>query len=211
MTQHPQNVSFSIHVPDGFMPITAGLNYNVRSELETRFATMFSISADHVGVRSIVDLLSELGVSHHDSGIDFSAIGLFRSPDEPDRPVSALLTCARMAASNESNTVTLSGLRELHEREPNSRVMEIEIQAGRCIAVVKEFFQSIPADEDKMYIVSARQVTVWVPNPDGSSIAVVSIISNSIRDWPNVCDTALDVFNSIAWEEIEGFGADAPR
>jgi hypothetical protein len=47
----------------------------------------------------------------------------------------------------------------------------------------------------------SRQWTAWIPDPDGTTIAIISVTSPSVPDWPHVADLAADVFDSFAWQE----------
>lgn len=49
-------------------------------------------------------------------------------------------------------------------------------------------------------VVLNRQVSAWIPEPDGDTIAVVSVASPSWPDWEHVCDLALGIFDSFGWE-----------
>ncbi|MGH3624429.1 MAG: hypothetical protein ACRDQ5_22030 [Sciscionella sp.] len=194
---------FSIDMPDGFTPITTGSNYSSTEEIMRQFQQLFSVDPTDTNSALMIGMFSELGASFRESGIEFAAIGLFRSPDEPQRPVSALLTCLRMPSAHESTEIALAGLRETHEQSSEASVAEIDISAGRAVVTVDESVQSVPVTDTELRTVSGSTVTAWVPSHDSATIAVVSVFSNSTDDWPHVCDTALDIFDSLSWDTVE--------
>jgi hypothetical protein len=128
-------------------------------------------------------------------------MGMFRSPDEPERPVSVILTGTRLPSGHETPDVAIDGLRDLHTQQGKNSVETLTLPVGPAVVVIDEDLQSIPAEEgaDPVAMLT-RRATAWIPDPYGTTLGVVSVISPSWQDWAPVCDLALDVFDSFAWE-----------
>jgi hypothetical protein len=57
---------------------------------------------------------------------------------------------------------------------------------------------------DEPIPVLTRQLSAWVPDRDGTTIGVISVMTNSFQDWERVCVLALDIFDSFGWEPLSG-------
>jgi hypothetical protein len=44
---------------------------------------------------------------------------------------------------------------------------------------------------------------VWIPDRDGTTLAVLSASTNNWRDWRRVCELALGVFETVEWQPLD--------
>lgn len=93
----------------------------------------------------------------------------------------------------------ITGLRQVYAADPGTEVLQLP--AGRALATVREEPLLIKLDGDAPVALLQRQVVAWIPDRAGSAVAVVGVASNCWQDWPHVCDLALEIFDSVAWDD----------
>jgi hypothetical protein len=191
------------------LPIPITPSAGSAGALAAALAGRVGLPADDVSAGVVADLFTVFGGMVGESGIELAAMGLFRSPDDPDRPASVVLTGTRMASDHESPEVAIRGLRDLHTGQGADTVETVTLPAGPAVVVVEESTQELPADGGaepgadpgaEPAVILTRRATAWIPDPDGTTVAVVSVISPSWQDWAHTCDLALDIFDSVSWE-----------
>lgn len=104
-----------------------------------------------------------------------------------------------MTASHASLSTEIAALIKIHQ-ERGDFAQALTLPAGQAVAVVTEAAQAVGKDAESQAVVLSRQVAAWIPQPDGDTIAVVSVASPSWPDWEHVCDLALGIFDSFGWE-----------
>jgi len=188
---------FTIELPRGFveLPGTA-TTADVQRELEE----LFALPAGDTSAAKVAGALTVLGLIAADSGAEHTSIGLFRSPDDPQRPVAVVLTASRMASDHDDPMTVIVGLREVYAADPDTDVEVLQLPAGQALATIREEPAIIQVEGADPLPVLQRQVLAWIPDPAGSAVAVVGVASNSWPDWAHVCDLALDVFESVSWD-----------
>lgn len=82
-------------------------------------------------------------------------------------------------------------------------VEQIKLPVGPAIATVTEEENALVMGDEPIQVLT-RQLSAWVPDREGTTIAVVSVMTNSFRDWEHVCTLALDIFDSLGWEPLSG-------
>lgn len=191
--------SFSLSLPDGFVPLPLSEEDRDDTGLARHFANLLGLDDTDESSSIVATVLTEFGTTLGASGLEYAAIGLWRSPSVPTRPVSALPTCARMTTSHAAVNTEIAALLEVHEQR-GAFAQALTLPAGLAVAVVTEEAQAAGKDADSPAVVLNRQVAAWIPEPDGDTIAVVSVASPSWPDWEHVCDLALGIFDSFGWE-----------
>jgi hypothetical protein len=197
--------SFSVDLPDGMLPIPVTTSAGSAAALTEALVSRFRLPADDLSAAVVADLFTVFGAMVGESGVEFAAMGLFRSPDDPERPASVVMTGTRIASDHQSPEVAIKGLRDLHDGQGADTVETITLPAGPAVVVVDESTQELPADTDAgpdaaSTVVLTRRATAWIPDPGGTTVAVVSVVSPSWQDWAHTCDLALDVFDTVSWE-----------
>ena len=201
MTRTTATRPFSVDLPDGMIPIPLTASADGALALAAALAAKFGLPADDVSAVVVAELFSAFGAMVGESGMEFAAMGLFRSPDDPDRPASVFLTGTRMASDHSSPEVAITGLRDLYSAQGADAVETLSLPAGPAVVVVEESTQELPTgDGAEPAVILTRRATAWIPDPDGTTVAAVSVISPSWQDWAHTCDLALDVFDSFSWE-----------
>lgn len=133
-------------------------------------------------------------------GVDRAAFGMYRSPDDEARPITLLLTACSVRLDFESRELALATLlRELTNGK--QAVIQRDLPAGPCVVAITDEHQTL-TDGTVQLAVRQHQVTAWVPDPTGATAAVVSVTTNSWRDWEHVSRVTLEVFESIRWERM---------
>lgn len=187
---------FTIELPEGFVELPATV---ATDTVQRELAELFRLPAGDTSAAKVAESLSALGLIAAGSGAEHTSIGFFRSPDDPQRPVGVVLTASRMASNHDDPTTVIAGLREVYAADPDTATEMLRLPAGQALASIREEPGILEIDGVDPLPLLQRQVLAWIPDPTGSVVAVIGVASNCWRDWPHVCDLALDVFESVAW------------
>ncbi len=143
MTSATSMRSFSVDLPEGMVPIPMIASAGSATALAEALAGRFGLRADDVSAVVVADLFTVFGEMMGESGVEFAAMGLFRSPDDPERPASVFMTGMRIASDHESPEVAIRGLRELHTGRGADAVETITLPAGPAVVVVDESMREL--------------------------------------------------------------------
>ena len=186
---------YTIDVPENFIELPAfAATAQVQGELEERFGLL----AGDISAAKVAESLTALGIIAAGSGAQHTSIGFFRSPDDPQRPVSVVLTASQMGSDHDDPNAVIAGLREVYATDPNTDAEVLQLPAGPALATIREEPALLEIGTDPVPLLQ-RQVLGWIPDPAGSAVAVIGIASNCWQDWAHICDLALDVFESFSW------------
>ncbi|HEX3781336.1 MAG TPA: hypothetical protein VHX38_16870 [Pseudonocardiaceae bacterium] len=201
MTMMSATRSFSIDLPEGMASIPVAAVPGTARSLAATLAGTFGLPADDASAAVVADAFTVFGAMLGESGMDFAAMGLFRSPDDPDRPASVVVTGNRVPSDHATPEVAIAGLRDLHAEQGADPVETVALPAGPALVVVDETIQEMPTEDGvESAVVVTRRATAWIPDPAGTTIAVVSVMSPSWQDWAHTCELALDLFETFRWE-----------
>jgi hypothetical protein len=189
---------FTIELPEGFVALPASA---APAEVERALEELFHLPPGDTSAAKVAESLSELGQIAANGGADYTSIGFFRSPDDPQRPVSVVLTAGRMSSDHDDPSIVITGLRNVYASNPDTDAQILQFPAGPALAVIREKPAMIEIEGADPLPLLQRQVLTWIPNPAGSAVAVIGVASNCWQDWPHICDLALDVFESVSWEQ----------
>jgi len=187
---------FSIELPEGFIELPAA---PVIAEVQRELEELFDLPAGDTSAAEVAKSLSALGTLAAGGGAQYSSIGLFRSPDDPQRPVSVVFTASQMTSDHDDASMVIIGLREVYAADPDTATEVLQLPAGQALATIREQPLMLQVDGVAPVALLQRQVVAWIPDRAGSTVAVVGVASNCWQDWPHVCDLALDVFESVSW------------
>lgn len=195
---------FALGPPEGFveLPLDADeLREEDFERLVDRMTTMFGIT-DRNAAHDAALSFAALGEGTGRSGADYTAVALYASPDEPQRPIMVWLTGIVMPSDHQRVTDGIEGLLEVHRSQARGDVVELTLPIGPAVGVLVEEQDRALAVGDEAFPIINRTITAWVPDQDGTAVGVVSISTNSWRDWQHVCTLALDVFDTFEWQPI---------
>jgi hypothetical protein len=199
----------AVELPAGFIGLPT--HEPTADELESvarGFEAQFNLGNGDRSAAAMAHWLSVTSQVAGAGGMEFTAIGIFHSPNDLERPVSVLITGRRMASSG-SPAEAIAGMQELFERQEDAFVQSVQLQqAGQALLVTTEQPMTIPVEGQDEVGLLQRQVTAWIPDSTGSVLGVVSVSSGSWQDWAHVCDLALRVFDSVQWEPTDISPAD---
>jgi hypothetical protein len=187
---------FSIELPEGFIELPAA---PASAEVQRELEELLGLPAGDTSAAEVAKSLSALGALAADSGAQYSSIGLFRSPDDLQRPISVVFTASQMTSDHDDASTVITGLREVYAAEPDTDTEVLQLPAGQALATIREQPLMLQVDGVAPVALLQRQVVVWIPDRAGSAVAVVGVASNCWQDWPHVCDLALDLFESVSW------------
>jgi hypothetical protein len=194
--------SFHIGLPDGFVELPSDLESTTPDSVAAvtaYFAKLFYLPSDDQNAAMAAVYFAAIGTSSGDAGIDSTALAVYRSPDDPDRGMMVLLSSTCVPAGHADVASAIAGLLEIHRAQRPDAVTRVELPAGPAVVVVTEERNSVVVEEVVTPVVH-RKITAWVPDPDGTTLAVVSMASNNWPDWEHVCRLALNVFDTLEWD-----------
>jgi hypothetical protein len=108
---------------------------------------------------------------------------------------------SQMASNHDGAGTVIAGLRQVYAADPGTATEVLQLPAGRALATVREEPLLIQLHGVAPVALLQRQVVAWIPDRAGSAVAVVGVASNCWQDWPHVCDLALEVVDSVAWDD----------
>lgn len=204
MDQQEESVEmrgFRLGLPEGFveLPIDDFYDHPVSERLPESIATLFGLSVHDADVASATQAFNGLGMMIGDAGIDYSAIAFYKSPDDPSRPIMVTVCGTAMQSDHRNKSEAVKNVIEAHKYKDCQDLSEIRLPAGPAAVVVTEEQNVLVVDEVPTRVLT-RQLTAWVPDPEGTTIGVVSVMTNSFQDWEHVCGLGLDIFDSFGWE-----------
>lgn len=187
---------FTVELPAGFVEVSATVE---AADIQRDLTELFDLPAGDSSAAKVAEALSALGTVAADGGAEYTAVGLFRSPDDPQRPVGVVLTASQMSSGHDDPSTVIAGLREVYAADVATDTEILRLPSGQALATIREEPALIEiAGADPVPLLQ-RQVLAWIPDPGGAAVAVVGVASNSWQDWAHVCDLALDVFESVSW------------
>jgi hypothetical protein len=195
---------FNLAVPEGFIALPVDEDDfdtpEVGQALAARFAALFGLDPASEYAVATAAAFAGIGLVAGAS-LDFAAVALYRSPDDPMRPIMIVLTGVTMPSEHHNPQAAIEGLLEIHHSEGRGVPTRHRLPVGPAVAVVTEDHQALEYDGEAVPVLT-RQVSLWVPDPDGTTVGVVAVQTNSWQDWEHVCVVALDIFDSFEWQPL---------
>lgn len=124
---------------------------------------------------------------------------VFRSPDDPRRPIMVLVNVYYVESGQSSVNAAIAGLEEVHRQAGGSPEIA-DLPAGRAVITTSRKPSSITVNEEAVEIVQ-HSIVAWIPNSNGKGMAGVAISSNNSEDWSHVEDLARGLFETFEWED----------
>jgi hypothetical protein len=195
--------SFNLELPDGFveLPSTAedATAQNV-GEIGARFAALAGLPPDDPGAAEAAVYYAAVGAASGEDGVDYTAMALYRSPDDETRAMMVLLSSMCVPADHADVESAVAGLIEIHKATGQGRVDKLDLPAGPAVTVVTEQASTMSNGERTVGI-RHRAITAWVPDPGGTTLGVVSVSSNNSVDWPHIERLAVDILRTMRWDD----------
>jgi hypothetical protein len=141
-----------------------------------------------------------IGTSSGDAGIDHTEMAMYRSPDDPDRAMMIMLSSTCVPADHADAESAIAGLVEVHTAVGQGEVSQLTLPVGPAVVVVTDERNDVITG-DQVAPVLHRAITAWVPDPDGTTLGVVSVSSNNWRDWQHICQLALAILQTMRWDD----------
>ncbi|MPY80424.1 MAG: hypothetical protein GEV04_18595 [Actinophytocola sp.] len=196
---------FNLGLPDGFhgLPVddTDLAGPDAAASFTGEIGGIFGLSFEDENAQAAAAVFAGLGLAAGRQGLDYVAIAYYLSPDDPTRPIMIMLT-GYVAPSDHSHPAdAVANLREDLASDAETSVHDLRLPVGPAVASVTEKQDKVVV-EGYPFPVLTRQLTAWVPDPDGTAIGVVTVTTNSFQDWERVCTVALDIFDTFEWEPL---------
>lgn len=162
---------------------------------------IFGLPPEDNNAQAAAAVFAGLGLAAGRQGLDYAAIAFYTSPDDPTRPIMIMLT-GYVAPSD--HTTPADAVAELHRDlagDPGTSVHNVRLPVGPAVVEVTEKQDRVVVEGYPAPVLT-RQLTAWVPDPDGTALGVVTVTTNSFQDWERVCTVGLDIFDTLEWEPL---------
>ncbi|RZS39342.1 hypothetical protein EV193_104559 [Herbihabitans rhizosphaerae] len=189
----------SFEVPEGFVRLPTAQSGEAADRVAEEFAALLGLDGVDEGTVSVAQMLALYGEAIGDAGFDYAAMGLFRSPSEPRRPVSALLMCTRIPVPRDAQGQIESQLGELESLKDGTEAERVQILAGTALITTSEETQTVPIEAAEPVVLRGRRITCWIPSPTRSTVGLISVFSHSWPDRDHVRDMAMSIFDTVEW------------
>ncbi|MGH3517473.1 MAG: hypothetical protein ACRDQ7_08685 [Haloechinothrix sp.] len=194
----------SIDLPAGFIQLPGGdVDEAVFRSLASDIATTFGLAPDaeiDQGLAETTTMLLTMGAAASAGGSAFTSAGFFRSPDDPQRPIMALVSVYYVESEHHSVSAAVAGLEQLHKEAGANQPAIVDLPAGRSVITKSRTPSSISIDAQAVEIVQ-HSIVAWIPNPNGNGVAGVAVSSNNSEDLSHVEDLARGVFHTFEWDD----------
>lgn len=191
---------FRLGLPEGFVELPIDdFDDQPAERIPESIAALFGLSVHDEDVASAAHAFNGLGAMFGDAGVDYSAIAFYKSPDDPSRPIMVTVCGVTMPSDHRSKSEAVKNVLEAHKYKDHQDLAEVRLPVGPAAVVVTEEQNVLVVDEVPTRVLT-RQLAAWVPDPEGTTIGVVSVMTNSFQDWEHVCGLGLDIFDSFGWE-----------
>lgn len=191
---------FTVGLPEGFIELPVDVDA-ADDALVAHVAALFGLDPASEYAAATAAAYSAIGLTAGQA-MDYAAVALYRSPDDPMRPIMVTLTCATMPSDHHNVQSAIEGLMEVHEAQDRGIAARHRLPIGPAVTLVTEDEQALEYDGEAVPVLN-RQVSLWVPDPDGTTVGVVAVQTNSWQDWEHVCVVAVDIFDSFEWQPLD--------
>ncbi|RJQ89649.1 hypothetical protein D5S19_04155 [Amycolatopsis panacis] len=148
------------------------------------------------GIAETTVMLATTAAAAQAGGSSYTAAGFFRSPDDLNRPIMALVTCFCLESEHTSANVAIAGLEKVHRSTANGPVEIVELPVGPAVVAQSVTAGGIAVGADTVEI-AEHAITAWIP---GTKVVLgLAVTSNNTEDWPYVADLARGIFDTFEW------------
>ncbi|PFG49933.1 hypothetical protein ATK36_5127 [Amycolatopsis sulphurea] len=143
-------------------------------------------------------MLATTAAAAEAGGSSYTAAGFFRSPEDPNLPIMALVNCFCLESDHTSTNVAIAGLDEVHRSTASGPVEIVELPVGPAVVAQSVTPGSISVGEDTVKI-AEHAITAWIP---GTKVILgLAVTSNNTEDWAHVVDLAHGIFGTFEWAD----------
>ncbi|MGW7532610.1 hypothetical protein [Amycolatopsis sp. NPDC054798] len=200
----PEPPGFSIFLPDGFIALPSGeIDEEKFRSLAASVSAEFGAEPDaeiDQGIAETTAMLATTAAMAEAGGSSYTAAGFFRSPDDPRRPIMAVVNCFCLESDHSSATVAISGLEEVQRSTATGPVEVVELPAGPAVIAQSATRGSISIGEGSVQV-AEHAITAWIPGP--KVVLGLAVTSNNPEDWTHVTDLARGIFDTFEWADAD--------
>lgn len=205
----------SFTLPAGFIELPAGevdeeTFRAVAGELTTWFALGPNAPIDQ-GIAEATVMLLTAGAAARAGGAGYTAAGIFRSPEQSDRPLLVLVNCFAMESDHATVEDAVAGLVEANRETAAGPVRTVELPCGQAVTVENTKTGEFAAGEASVEL-TEHTLTAWVP-ADRGIVYGIALSSHNTEDWEYILDMAGGVLGTVEWDagDAQGTSATAAR
>ncbi|MFF0144489.1 hypothetical protein ATK36_3335 [Amycolatopsis sulphurea] len=193
---------FNLVLPGGFIDLPRGDTEMEQLNLLAReLAEQFGLDPDtpmDQGMAEATVMLATTAAAAEAGGSSYTAAGFFRSPEDLNRPITALVNCFCLESDHTSTNVAIAGLDEVHRSTASGPVEIVELPVGPAVVAQSVTPGSISVGEDTVEI-AEHAITAWIP---GTKVILgLAVTSNNTEDWAHVVDLARGIFGTFEWAD----------
>jgi hypothetical protein len=191
---------FNLVLPEQCVEIPLGeLTEDGLRGLADEIAAVFQIPSLDLGAVASAITLASMGAGAAAGGAAHVSAGIFRSTDG-SRPILMLVSAYVMPSDHASAQAAISGLLEIHESQQSGLVRTVQLDSGPAVTVEASEDTEITMGDPEPYEISQHSLTAWIPDPDGSTLVALSVMSTNTEDWPDIKDLAEGIFDGFFWQ-----------
>jgi hypothetical protein len=189
-------------LPEGFITLPTGeIDDEKFRSLAATVSSDFGLDADaeiDQGLAETTVMLATTAAAAQAGGSSYTAAGFFRSPDDVNRPIMALVNCFCLESDHTSTNVAIAGLEEVHRSTAKGPIEVVELPVGPAVVAQSVTSGSIMIGEDTVEI-TEHAITAWIP---GTKVVLgLAVTSNNTEDWAHVVDLAHGIFATFEWAD----------
>lgn len=205
----------SFSLPAGFIELPAGevdeeTFRTVAGELTTWFGLGPNAPIDQ-GIAETTVLLLTTGAAARAGGAFYTAAGIFRSPEQSDRPLMVLVNCFAMESDHAAVEDAVAGLVQANRETATGPVRTVELPCGQAVTVENTKSREVAAGEAAVEL-TEHTLTAWIP-ADRGIVYGIAVSSHNTEDWQYILDMTEGVLRTVEWDggEPQGSSATAAR
>ncbi|WP_173137467.1 hypothetical protein [Kibdelosporangium persicum] len=192
---------FNLVLPEQFVRIPLGeLTEDGLRGLAAEIAGVFQVPEPDLGAVASAITLASVGAGAAAGGASHVSAGIFRSTDG-ERPLLVLLSAYVMASGHASVQAAISGLLEVHESRQAGLVRTVHLDSGPAVTVeAREDSEITMGEPAETYELTQHSLTAWIPDPDGTTLVALSVMSTNTEDWLDIKDLTEGIFDGFFWQ-----------
>jgi hypothetical protein len=198
----PRQHQFNLVLPGGFIDLPRGeVDMEELQLLARELAEQFGLDPDapmDQGMAETVVMLTSAAAAAQAGGSSYTAAGFFRSPDDVNRPIMALVNCFCLESDHTSTNVAIAGLEEVHRSTAKGPVEVVELPVGPAVVAQSVTPGGTSVGEDTVAI-TEHAITAWIPGT--KAVLGLAVTSNNTEDWAHVVDLARGIFATFEWAD----------
>lgn len=198
---------FTIELPDSFVSLpTDSIDEAALEFVSAEIADALGLDEADKDSYAASQLFAAAGVVAGEFEVDTVSIGFFLAPPTSNAtvadPVVLFLTTTSFQAEAADIDVAIEGLKDIAETDTKATPFDVRLPCGRAVIAASERTVVLEQEGSTDTPLLQRSLTLWAPNPATGQVAVVHVSTNNWNHWERVCETSMDIFETLDWARV---------